>query len=426
MRTNRKRVNLPFLFRAADCRGADGKLIARSYGNELEGVFTRAGQAAAWDSNAKRHTVARGLPPLGMWSGDAALEMASAVTNACLQSENFGTTWSTLGSPTRTAAAHTSTGISLDLLGDDAAGAVEGYSQTITFTGDGSKTISIFFKAGTSTGISLQLIADGTFGRAGVDIAISGGVPTLSNIGGFFTAATLYTPQLISADGVYRLSFTASGVVASQTNVLWVYLTDPDTVALTGDVYLGGVQAENALTPGAYVKTTTVAASRVADLLYFPFLPVPQEMTVYVRHYDRGALLVGTGMRLITFGLAGSNDALYLTASAAAGNWRASHKTAAGGTVNSTAAATPTFNDAVELRMVLASTGAVTLGQSINAGTEAVAAASSANALAAAWNETRLYINGESGAAGRAAFTHVAVAYGTKTMAEMRELAEVY
>jgi Na+/proline symporter len=45
MRTNRKRVQLPFLFRAADGLGADGKVIARAYGNVIEGVFTRADKA---------------------------------------------------------------------------------------------------------------------------------------------------------------------------------------------------------------------------------------------------------------------------------------------------------------------------------------------------------------------------------------------
>ena len=46
MRTNRKRVAVPFLFRAADGLGANGKLIARAYGSEVEGVFTRAGKKA--------------------------------------------------------------------------------------------------------------------------------------------------------------------------------------------------------------------------------------------------------------------------------------------------------------------------------------------------------------------------------------------
>lgn len=428
MRTTRKRVSLPFLFRAADCRGAGGKLIARSYGSEVEGVFTRASQAAAWDSNGLRHTVAHSVPPLGVWRDDPVLDMAAAVTNVCLQSENFGTTWSTLNSPTRTAAAHTATGISLDLLGDDNAAGVEGYEQTITFTGNGDKCLSLHIKKGTSTKIQLQLIGDGSDGRAGVDVTFSGDVPVLTNIGGAFTAATLFTPRLIS-DGVYRISLTAAGVVASQTNVLTILLTDGATASATGNVYLGGVQAENANTPGAYVKTTTLAASRVTDLLYFPFTLTPREMTIYARGYERMDPVTTQANTTVLWSVtnaAGDDAKMYVRRPGLATGYRFVHEPA---TVTETAsvATGATINDLSEFRAVLSAAGEPRLGVTLNGGAESLSAVGTAQALATAWSGERLYLNSfGSNNVGRYAFTHLAVALGTKTLAEMRELAEVY
>src|SRR5688572_22983806 len=110
MRTNRKRVQVPFLFRAADGLGASGKLIARCYGAEVEGVFTRAGAKRGWDANDLGMVFPHSLPPLHVINGEPVLNLGPAATNLCLQSENFGTTWTTEGSPTRSAAALTHQG----------------------------------------------------------------------------------------------------------------------------------------------------------------------------------------------------------------------------------------------------------------------------------------------------------------------------
>src|SRR5690349_13582031 len=88
-------------------------------------------------------------PATGLYERSTLSEIGS--TNLCLQSENFGTTWAAIGTPTRTAAATTAIGVSLDLIGDDDAAGLEGYSQTITFTSDAVKAVSVFVKQGSST-----------------------------------------------------------------------------------------------------------------------------------------------------------------------------------------------------------------------------------------------------------------------------------
>jgi hypothetical protein len=55
-----------------------------------------------------------------------------ATVNLCLQSENFGTTWTDLGTPTRVAAFDSLGVLVFDLLGDDSGAVVESKQQVIT------------------------------------------------------------------------------------------------------------------------------------------------------------------------------------------------------------------------------------------------------------------------------------------------------
>lgn len=193
---------------------------------------------------------------------------ALACSNICRHSEDFGTTWvATAGTPTRTPAAHTKSGITLDLIGDDSAVAIEGYEQTITFTGNGTKAVSGFFKPGTSQAASGSkiLLSDSTasVNRIEATVTWSAGAPTVVMTTGTYIGAILY------ADGVYRLLFTSTSVTAANTNL--VSIRPAGTTAEQGDIYAGGIQVENNTTPTGYAHTTTgtvgVSMLEVADRL---------------------------------------------------------------------------------------------------------------------------------------------------------------
>jgi hypothetical protein len=113
MRTTAKRVPVPFLFRAADGLGANGKVMARSYGAEVDGVFTRAGTATNLDSVTRIYTAAHSVPRFGRADQTTALLLEGAGTNYLLQSQAFNTTWSktnvTVGSDAVTAPDGTTT-----------------------------------------------------------------------------------------------------------------------------------------------------------------------------------------------------------------------------------------------------------------------------------------------------------------------------
>ena len=192
-----------------------------------------------------------------------------AGTNLCLQSEDFGTTWAAIGTPTRSAAAKTCGVVNLDLIGDDDVTAVEGYSQTVAFTGNAVKAISFFFSQGSSVATTVRLRdttapADRLLGV----ITWSAGVPTLT----MTTGTLLQISGPYGSSGVYRAEVLTTSVTATNTNSLQFYpATDAALAVLaTGDVYVGGVQAENsALLASSYIKTTTGAVTRNADSLTY-------------------------------------------------------------------------------------------------------------------------------------------------------------
>lgn len=203
-------------------------------------------------STADLYELVLGLTTPQLCSGD----ILGNSSNLVLQSENFGTTWAVVATPTRTAAAHTASGITLDLLGDDNAGAAEGYSQVIAFTGNAAKVVSLFVKEGSSTSSVFHLV-DSTAPATRLLAALtwSAGLPVVA-----MTTGTLEGYDTL-ADGVFRIRMVTTSVTAANTNTLNIYPanTAAGDVTRTGQIYAGGVQAENALVSMSYVRTTTAS-----------------------------------------------------------------------------------------------------------------------------------------------------------------------
>jgi hypothetical protein len=427
MSTRIKRVPVPFLFDARDCRGANGALIARSYGKELTGVFTRAGAKRGWDSNGVGMVFPHSLPALHPMTGEAALHLGSAATNVCLQSENFGTTWVAFNTPTRTAAAVTVAGIVLDLIAD-VGPSPAGYYQIVSFTGDGTKVVSIHLKAGTAATTYVD-IADNTAGfvRHRVTVTWTGGVPSVATESGSGTVFAV--EEVFAGSGVYRIAFSVASVVAANENRVRVF---PSTLtSATGSVNAGGVQAENASTPGPYVKTTTVAASVVADALYFPWLSSAAELqarglTLYGRLRLRR---VGAINSVLVLGEDGIGDAnclgLYVSATGVA----ATIASTASGQKTSSRTVTLAVGDLLEYLTTVTSGAApvVQVTSSVNGENPVVSTASAAGTWPTAFPLQRLYFADGVTAArmGDSGRSSVVADFGVRTMAEMRALAGV-
>lgn len=295
--------------------GVDDLSPALATGQTLN--LNRTTGRTVYDSTGRVVTLARGqLPWTSVYNAAAAtweplLGSDRAATNLCLRSENFGATWTAVGTPTRTGAAATCGQLELDLIGDDAGGALEGYSQSIAFTGNGLKAISLFVKKGTATSSAIRL-QDGTVvaNRLLAAITWSGTVPVVAMTTGTFLGAVR------CADDVYRLQFQTTSVTAANTNSLSIFPATTAALATgnTGTLYVGGVQAQNWPWPQAYIKTTTATATTAADLLTADFLAEPQDMTVYVRFPAPTFLagLSGTGAAICSLGNIAGGASFYL------------------------------------------------------------------------------------------------------------------
>lgn len=423
---NHLTARAPFRWSVND--GLNGQsLLARSFGSEISPTFSRAGVKRVIDQNGVVVAIAAQVVPISVASSEKTVNPEISRTNLCLQSENFGTTWALNGTPTRVAASHTASGVTLDLIGDDDAGVAEGYNQTITFTADAVKAVSLFVKQGSSTSSVVRLL-DSTAGANRLVAALtwSGGLPSVTASTGTFVGYDTL------ADGVFRLLFATTSVTAANVNTLQVRpATDAAlSVANIGTLYAGGVQAENALVPSSYIPTTTATVTRAADVLYFtlpPSLTPPVAITVYVRFIELGGVAIPNARVLAIAESASNVNSLRIIGNG--NNYGAIVADAAGATLgSSSAAATPARGQVVEFRALVSTT--IQLGQSISGAAEVLAAASSPYTMPTAWGSgTPKIFFGTSDTSGSNqagnGITHVVVAFGTKTLAEMRELAGV-
>lgn len=155
---------------------------------------------------------------------------------------DFGTGWSSVGTPTRSAAAFVGTdGVPLDLIGDDSAAALEGYTRVLTSMGTTGqvKALAISVKQDTSVSTVIR-VRDTTAGadRLLAVLTWSGGLPSLAMTTGTFTGYA-------SVGGRFRLSFLTTAMTTANANQAEVY---PATgaalaVAATGNVYAGDLEA---------------------------------------------------------------------------------------------------------------------------------------------------------------------------------------
>lgn len=358
------------------------------------------------------------IVPTGQTQPIQTLLLEPQRTNLCIRSEEFDT-WSTFTSGACTP--NTAVAPDLTVTGDTITSGVigGGVFRNVTFTGDGEKCAAVYLRAGTSAR-SQVAIRDGTTAtdRHRVRVTWTAGVPTLTTESG---AGTIY-PVLALANGWYRILFSATGVIAANSNNVQVVA---DSVG-TGTVFAWGAQVENAIVPSSYIKTEGTTVTRNADSLYFPFTAAPQAMTVYVR----GVQLARTTSVPSTWwlwGIGASNGSLtpragvFLSTNAYSFFYE--------NTVQSTSGAfgaSAVCGDLIELNAQIAANGQNRLGGSLNGGTETLSAFTGSQAVANAWADQRLWINSIGTQAGvQFAFTHLVIAAGEQTMATMRQLAGV-
>ena len=338
-------------------------------------------------------------------------------TNLCIRSEEFDT-WTLVGvTVTANSLVAPDGATTADTLTPD--GLANRYvRRDCTFTGNGEKCVAIYLKAGTAAATEVSLYdLTGATHRHRIRATWTAGVPTVANISG---SGTIYPVEAL-ANGWYRILFSATGVVAANTNAVIIY---PATAnAASGTVYAWGAQAENAIVPSSYIKTEGTTVTRNADSFYLPFTAPPQQMTVYVRGVSESPnpstswLFIGDAAAaaprlrmdfgVSRVGMTQNNGSTEVTDAGPAASL------AARGTMQ-------------EGRFVLFADGSVQANVSLGGAAEISGVRTAANALPALWSATRLYVGQRGGTAiSQFAYTHVAVVPGVQSMAEMRTIAGV-
>lgn len=397
-------------------------------------TFTRAtiGGAVA-DSKGRLRQPPHSVPS---WAavdldGDGVRESVGLViepssVNLCLQSEDFGTTWSLNNTPTRVAAALRCGALVLDLIGDDNAAGIEGYFQAIAFTGNAVKAISIFVAQATSTE-SIIALWDNTASadRLMASVAWTGaGIPSVTVTVGVFLGYELWA-TMPNGLRIWRLKFRSTSVTAANTNNLRVRpaTTSAGSVANTGTLYAGGCQAENAEHPTGYVKTTTATVSRNGELLKYPFLLPPTALTTYSKFIDIAPGDSVVTQRILNIGLGTDPRILFNKVPGTPGTYQFQHRTTLGTVSSSANTGTASVGDVIEVLGVLNADGSVQATASRNGATAVVGTASAALAMPAAWNTAEIYIGSDGGnwGSGSIFLVPAKVARGVKTMAQMRE-----
>lgn len=163
--------------------------------------------------------------------------------------------WTAVGTPTRTGAALVSTGIPLDLLGDDDAGSSEyTYRATPAFTSSADKVFSLVVKRNaTDTHTTVELRDSTTMDTRGIyTITWTGTVPTAAGATGSLVST------VARGDGSYRITWKATGVVHTNNHILIV--TPCDGGPTTGDLYIGNIEIWDAATVGTVEDSEFVAA----------------------------------------------------------------------------------------------------------------------------------------------------------------------
>jgi hypothetical protein len=179
-------------------------------------------------------------------------------TNIVLQSQDLATTWAatsaSVGTNTTTAPDGTLTADTITA----SSSTIGRVQQTITFTGDGNKAVSVWLKAGTAP-TSIVKIDDSTAGfvvRLLITVTWTNGVASGSASNGVLQGIDVFP------NGWYRIRGLAVGVVAANTNR---YRIEADSTNGTGTVIAWGAQAENGAFPTSYIPTTTTALTRPVD-----------------------------------------------------------------------------------------------------------------------------------------------------------------
>jgi hypothetical protein len=240
-------------------------------------TFTRASSGTFTGSDGVLQTAAVDVPRFdhNPTTGESlGLLVEEARTNLVVQSEDFGTTWTTtgllaFGSGSTLNATTAPTGVSTaDLITEDASnGNHRIVTAAISWAGNTQYTFSCFAKANGRSSISFLLGTAGNWVNSSREVQFNLSTGTIS-----YTSGTPVTASITAFPrGWYRLTMTATTVAAPSPSSVIIQMMDSTPVAFytgngTSGVFLFGGMLELGAFPTSYIPTTSATVTRAADV----------------------------------------------------------------------------------------------------------------------------------------------------------------
>lgn len=408
-----------------------------SFDGDAPGPYThtRSGVARYFDENGVLQTAADGIarfgylydPSTGLWS-QRGYHGEPARTNVILQSEAFGTTWVNFNSdltitPNATVAPDGTT--TADNLEDNDAANVGRVHQSVTVPDDANPYVfSLCVHKTAHSGDIFRL-----------EIWLTGGSSAVGFIQGDPDDGSIFEGTGAVDSGVedlgnwwrywIRVDNNGTGNTDLQARFSPSYaatLSGGADNTLLGDQTVWGALVEVGTVPSSYIPTTTGSAPRNADTLYAPWLHVPQEMTLYLKARELGALATGGTLPYV---LIGDGSAARFSIFATASGLEVGHDNGpdvlVAAYINS---GLPTIGQDFEVVAHLNADGSVDSVLSVEGGANVTASDPTERTLASAWGAPRANILWDgSSVAGFGAIISVKAVRGIYTMEQMRKIA---
>jgi len=252
---------------------ADKTLTARKGPNP---VFTRGSTGTFVGSNGLIQTAATNIPRFDHTSAGVCrgLLIEESRTNLILQSENFGTTWSsvnlnTTGTPAYLNVAAAPDGATTaDKLIATTSNSTHQFRQDVTLVSGTSYTISVYFKAAETTLATISVFGVANSSSDWVSyFNISAASPAVGSFNGFSS-----TSLVDVGNGWRRCSATFTSTASGTLSVRFggaLSTSVPPNVYVgdgTSGFFIWGAQLEAGSFPTSYIPTTTSSLTRSADV----------------------------------------------------------------------------------------------------------------------------------------------------------------
>lgn len=264
----------------ADAGSGAVSLVANGAGASQAATFTRATAATAANSAGLVASVSSGVArayydPLSLRYGGYLPE--GARTNLCLQSEDFATTWTNIGTPVTTvnsAIAPDGT-TTADTIQDDSATEHEGKAQAVAVPNDSAtRVVSLFVKKGSGIALLSLVFSGGTRLDYQVQLDTATGLTDVSQSTTAVAANNYGAEEFPEYWRVWVAG--ANNTLGNTSSSIEFYpaitgvLGNAYAVATVGSQIVWGAQNELGSFPSSYIPTTTAAVTRDIDVDSYP------------------------------------------------------------------------------------------------------------------------------------------------------------